>query len=337
MRPKTCWTPFILAITIILIWPRFLWSNESSETTQQFDIQMVVWRGVTDAETAFIKTVQKLGLAKTVPVWDAAQDINRLKTIKHQIAAKPPQLLYLFGTTVTLAFAGTVHRPETSLQHIHKLFNIVADPVGSNITTDYGPTRRNLTGISHTVPLPVQAKIISSLKVNNIAALFNPAEYNSITTLKTLKTYLDKNNICLTKFPIFNEQQYKARDWAILAQKLHKAKIDLVYLPSDSLVISHAQAIVTAVHNVGLPTFSATEAPINKAGALMGVISHYATAGHHAGYIAERILRHHTPIHTIPIATPKHYLFLVNKTSMRRLKYYPPIPLLQFAEFVTVR
>jgi putative ABC transport system substrate-binding protein len=239
---------------------------------------------------------------------------------------------------VTLAFAGKAEDPadRNGLSRIPMLFNIVADPVGSGITRDYGPTGRSLTGVSHNVPLPVQAKVISDLGVTRVAALFNPAESNSKVTLDTLHELLASHRIAFTRIPVTldSNRQRSPNRWQKIAERMRKAGFELVYLPSDSLVISRAQAIVEGLHQAGLPTFSATEEPISKAGALMGVISHYSAAGHQAGVIAERILRGVVDAGAIPISTPNRYLFLVNEHSMRELGYYPPIPLLRFAEFI---
>jgi len=306
-----------------------------------FNIQMVVWRGVTSAEQAFNRHVVERGLTDEVKIWDAAQDAARLPDIRRQILARPPDLLYLFGTTVTLAFANVKGDSGNdaelkALGGIPMIFNIVADPVGSGITRDYGPTGRNLTGVSHSVPLSVQAKVISDLGVTRVAALFNPAESNSSVTLETLNGHLLSHHIVLTRVPVtvaLNRGRSPKR-WLKIAERLRKTGVGLVYLPSDSLVISRAEAIVARLHQAGLPTFSATEEPISKGGALMGVISHYSAAGLHAAVIAERILRQGVYAGDIPIATPSRYLFLVNENSMRRLRYYPPIPLLRFAEFI---
>lgn len=303
-----------------------------------FDIQMVVWRGVTKAEQAFIHYVEERNLTDQVKIWDAAQDPVRLQEIRRQILVQPPELLYLFGTTVTLAFIGktTDAAAPTALDRIPMVFNIVADPVGSGITQGYGPTGRNFTGVSHNVPLSVQAKVISDLGVTRVTALFNPAESNSAVTLETLSGHLQSHRVALNRIPVTAapDRRRSPRRWRKIAERLQQADVDLVYLPSDSLVISRAAAIVAGIHQAGLPTFSATEEPIGKAGALMGVISHYSAAGRYAAVIAERILRQGVAPGTIPIATPSRYLFLVNEATMRQLKYYPPIPLLRFAEFI---
>ncbi|KOR28963.1 hypothetical protein TI04_09795 [Achromatium sp. WMS2] len=235
-----------------------------------------------------------------------------------------------------MAFTGTNLAPEIQhqLNKIPMIFNIVADPVGNGIVKNYAPTGRNFTGVSHMVPLEVQAIIINDLQIKHVALIFNPAEPNSVSTVQQLDKCLLSHQLTTTKFPINSLQidTLESKYWNNLAIKLQQDKVDLVYLPSDSLVISHAHDITMAMHQLKLPTFSATEEPIHK-GALMGVVSHYAAAGYHAALMAERILRYKVSAGTIPISTPYSYLFVINETSMRNLEYYPPVQLLQYAEF----
>jgi len=78
-----------------------------------------------------------------------------------------------------------------------------------------------------------------------------------------------------------------------LAIRFKKAGVSMLYLPSDSLVISNAKMLVTAIQQTGIPVFSATETPIRKGGALIGVVSNYWVVGQFAGFKALEILRDH--------------------------------------------
>ena len=84
----------------------------------------------------------------------------------------------------------------------------------------------------------------------------------------------------------------------------------------------------------GVPLISATEDPIRKDGALMGLVSNYSNAGAFAGYKAEQILVGKAAVGKIPIDTLQRFALVVNMKTAIQLGVYPPLDLIKIAELL---
>lgn len=302
-------------------------------------VHVVTWRGLTEAEEGFMAYLRESALAVEFVHFDAASDMGRLERIRAELRAARPDLIYAFGTTVSVVLAGRVGEqdPERHITDIPMVFNIVADPLGAELTSDLGGSGRNITGTSHLVPIATQFNAIQTLgDYAVVGAIYNPLERNSALAIDLLEALMDTAGIRFIARPIpLDDDMPQIAAIDALAEEIAAAGAELVYLPSDSFVITHADAVVSAFHGRGVPTFSATEGPIRDAGALIGIVSNYFTVGRFAGFKAEQILVEGRDPGTIPMETLARFTFLVNLDSMRTLEYYPPLTVLQFAETVT--
>lgn len=310
----------------------------AAQAADPYRVYVVTWRGVTAAEEGFMSYFQERGIPTEFVLRDAARDHRRLETILAEIRRERPDLVYAFGTTAALRLVGSEgnQHPEDHLVDIPVIFNIVADPTGANLISDLAGSGRNLTGTSHLVPVETQFNALRALgDYDTVGAIYNPLEANSTLTILRLEDLMAQAGIELIKAPIPHAGG-APRLSAVpeVVRRLADGGAQIVYLPSDSFLISNADAVVSEIHRHGLPTFSATESPIREAGALIGIVSNYFTVGRFAGYKAERILVDGEDPGVIPIETLARFTFLVNLETMRRLQHYPPVTVLQFAEVV---
>ncbi|MFA9460246.1 ABC transporter substrate-binding protein [Thiohalorhabdus methylotrophus] len=301
-------------------------------------IFMVLWRGMTDAERGFQAYFRENDIPVKYIVRNAAKDLDRLEGIREEIKRVRPDLVYTFGTTVTSRIAGTARREHADkyVTDIPVVFNIVADPLGAGLTRSLERTGRNLTGTSHSVPLSSQLKTLRRIEpVEKLGALYNPLERNSALAVQELARLARERGM---EFHSVNVRVRDAKPQrssishkvAALAEK----GVRFVYLPSDSFLISNAEAVVQAIHDRGMITFSATEGPISDAGAFVGIVSLYFNVGKFAGHKAARILVDGKDPASIPIETLERYTILVNMRTARKLDYFPPVPVLEFAKVV---
>lgn len=309
--------------------------------TRPYRIYMVLWRGVTPAEKGFMAYFKDHHIPADFIIRNAAEDKTKLAGFIKEIKETHPDLVYTFGTTVTTVVAGTVNDrdPATHVTRIPVVFDIVADPLGAGLSRRLSGTGRNLTGVSHVVPLATQVKAIRTLRHYKVlGALYNPLEKNSSLAVQRLKKILHGYDIRFVASPIAtSDGKPSLASVPAAVAKLARAKVQLVYLPSDSFIIGHGKSIIPEIHQYGMPTFSATEGPIRKAGALIGIVSNYFTVGQFAAFKATQILVHHRDPGSIPIQTLAKFTFLVNLNTMNALHYYPPVQVLDFAEVVPNR
>jgi len=333
-------TSIALAVYMLLTLNLCAQLTDDPTHTEQFKIFMVLWRGITEAEKGFMDYLSQRGIDADFIIRDCGKDKSKLPEIMKEIRDTKPDLIYSFGTTVTTYIAGTTLDTDRKrfITDIPVVFNIVSDPIGAYLVPNLGTSDRNLTGASHMVPAYAQVKAMKSIiEFHRLGIIFNPQERNSVLSVEAMERIAGSDGFELIKVPIpLDENQKPVEDISPdIIESFADEKPDLVYLPSDSFVISHSKSLVNLVTETGIPTFSATEDPIYTAGALMGLVSRYYNVGQFAGYKAEQILLHKKRPEDIPIETLKRFSFIINMKTAKKLEFYPPITALKFAEVIT--
>ena len=338
----------ILIACIVILSTFSFWSlaEEVRAAQERKKVYMVLWRGVTDAERGFMEYIRQRNPNIEFLIRNCAKDRSKLPEFIQEIKETKPDLVYTFGTTVTLAVAGTFNSYQTAevVRQVPIVFNIVADPKGAKLVENLESSKRNLTGTSHVVPIQVQIKAIrSNIDLKKLGVLYNPLEKNSQLAIKALEEIAQKDGFGLIKAEIpLKENKPSLENLSQAIKELALRDPDLVYLPSDSFIISNGDRIVDEIHRHAIPTFSATEGPIKNSAALMGLVSRYFNVGKFAGYKAERILTDGVHPQEIPIETLKRFTFLINMKSVKEFnqdlpkdkRFYPPLSVLLYAEVI---
>lgn len=301
-----------------------------------FTVMMILFRGQTAAEEAFVQY-----LKERLPVEIQIRDIDGNRSKVREIVAEAKQkrvdLVYTFGTTVTQEAVGVLGAVDRTrhLVDIPVIFNIVADPVGAGITDSLGPTGRNVTGISHLVPLRDQISAMQRFApIRRLGVIYNVSEVNSLLAVVQLRQLANILEYELIEAPLGTGLRPTATEIAQAMERMLANKPDFIYLPSDSSMIANAQTIVTQATASKVPVVSATEGPIYEAGALMGMVTKYVNAGAFAGYKAEQILLKKQNVDSIPIERLQRYSLVINMNAAAALGMYPPIDLMRIAELV---
>jgi putative ABC transport system substrate-binding protein len=313
-------------------------SNDVLAAESRYTVLMLLYRGVTEAEKGFMEYL-KPRLPVDFVIRDAGGDRARIREFVEEAKQMRPHLIYAFGTTVALDTVGVAGKvdPKRHIADIPVVFNIVADPVGAGLARGFVATGRNLTGVSHLVPMPLQLKTMQRLKkVQRLGVIYNPHEANAVLSIRELRQYAGEFGFKLIEAPLDTSsgQKVDTRDVESALRKLIESRPDFIYLPSDSSLIQQASSIVDAATAAKVPVISATEAPIRKQGAYMGMVSSYYNAGAYAGYKAEQILSGKQVIGNIPIDTLQRFTLLVNMNTGGKLELYPPLDLIPIAELL---
>lgn len=313
-------------------------SADETEAEPVKQVYMVLWRGVTEAERGFMDSMMNLPRPVEFIIRNAGKSREQVAIIRQDILKRNPDLIYSFGTTVTSTLVGqeTNSKEGEYIRSIPLVFNIVADPKGAGIVSDYELPGRNVTGTSHLVPIATQVAAMQELGgIKRVAVIFNPKEKNSTLQVEGLQKACEEAGLDLVRFPLPDADDGNASEhFSAFARFLADQKADITYLPSDSFLISNAKALVSASHGAGVPVFSATEGPIRKAGAYMGLVSRYYNVGQFAAYKAQQILFEGKAVSDVPVETLKRFSFIVNMDSAKALDRYPPVTIMQTAEVV---
>lgn len=313
-------------------------AKAAAQSSAEKHVMLLLYRGETEAERGFRDYLQsKLSVRFTV--LDAANDKTRIAAMVSQAKQTKPDLIYTFGTSVTLGTVGAYNNQQSSVHiaDIPVVFNIVADPVGAGLAPDTQSSLRNLTGVSHLAPPEAQWQALQRFATpKRLAILYSANEKNAVLAAARMARQTQDAGVETLKSEIAIDADGKPSKTGLIATlaKLLAQKPDWIYLPSDSFLIANADTVVAAANAASVAAFAATEEPVRESGALAGLVSPYYAAGQFAGFKAEQILSGKAKPAQLPLDTLARFTYLVNIASAQRLHRYPPLSLLRYAEMI---
>lgn len=187
---------------------------------------MITWRSETPAEKGFKDFLSKSDWQVNYRMYNAEQSIAKLHRIIANIKEEKTDLVYVFGTTATRVVL-------SGIKDIPVLFNVVTRPVETGIINTWEHSGNNATGVSSMVPLINQLRALKKVvDYQTLGIIYNPGEPNSLIQRNILNTLSSRLNFELMEFHITSAQDVESVIPRI------KGRVDAVYLPSDSRIIS---------------------------------------------------------------------------------------------------
>jgi putative ABC transport system substrate-binding protein len=312
---------------------------QAANSGKPYRIYMILYRGETDVEKGFRDYLAARKLNMELIVRDVAQDVSKVPALVAEARAMRADLVYTWGTPVTLAAAGTEseHAPPRYLNDIPIVFTMVTSPEAAGLLHDRTSSGRNITGASHVVPLEQQLEAMRAYRpLNKLGVLYNPAEPNSVLIVRQLRAAAAKSRFQLLEQAVSLDTNGQPQVAALpdLVASLAAKGPQLLYLGPDSFIGANCRVITETALEHGLPCFSATEIALRQGRALFGLVSRYDAVGRLAARMAEQILVHHQRPQDIPVETLARFSYIVNMEVAARLDYYPPLKVLNYAEII---
>ena len=305
-----------------------------------FRIYAITFRGMTDVEKGFAEYFASRKIPVQITYRDLNRDPARMAGFLEEIRATKPDLIYTWGTSVTLGVVGP-HDAVVPGQHITDIpvvFTLVASPTLAKIVSDLKSSGRNVTGVTHVGATDAQIRAMAQYRpFQNLGVLYTPTEQNSVVVLEEIRRLGRENGFHTVErtFRLDANRKPVADGAADLVRELKEAGAQWLYLPPDSFLGTLAEGIVipTAMQ-LGLPTFASTE-QLMQAGALSGLVGRYYNVGQFTAHKAEQILVGKQAAATIPVETLKRLSYQIRMPAARRLNLPPPLPMLSYAELIT--
>jgi len=315
-------------------------AKSDASTSQKFKIYMILYRGMTDAEKGFLFHLKNRNIPVDIVTRDCNKDVSKVSEYITEIRSMKPDLIYAFGTSVAAKLVGLEGKvnPREHITDIPVIFNIVADPVGAKLVSNLKSSGRNLTGATHLVPLEGQFKGFKTvMDFKRLGFVYTPNEKNAVLILEKVKELSKGMGFEVIPAPITPDVDGKIAEGAVepIMKQLVQQKADAVFFPSDSSIISNIQNLAKVTMQHRLPSFSATEEPVRKAGVMMGVVNSYFNVGQLAGYKAEQILVKKLRPQDVPVETLNRSTFLIDMQTAKSFEIYPPVMVLKFAEVIS--
>jgi len=305
-----------------------------------FQIMMILWRGETPVERGFREQLASRGVKADFLVRDLERDLGRLPAVLDEVRRTRPDLVYTWGTGVTL---GTVGRWDAAdrtpyIGNLPVVFAMVAAPGPTGIAPPPGaPRRPNVTGVSHIAPLPAQIKAIRAyLPLARLGIVYNPAEPNSMANVEELRAAAPEMDFALLEAPVPPDATGAPDPASLpgLVGRLSKDGAQILYIGPDTFIGNHRDELTAAGLAHGIPCFTATELEIRESNAMLGLVSPYEAVGRLAAEKARKILIEGQPPSASPIETLEHFSYIIRLPVALRLRLYPPLPLLDYAEVI---
>ncbi len=312
----------------------------SAKAGRPFRIYAITFRGMTDVEKGFAEYFASRRIPVQITYRDLNRDPARMPGFLEEIRATKPDLIYTWGTSVTLGVVGP-HDAVVPGQHITDIpvvFTLVASPTLAKIVTDLKAPGRNVTGVTHVGATDAQIRAMAQYRAfQNLGVLYTPTEQNSVVVLEEIRRLGRESGFHTVErtFRLDANRKPVADGAADLVRELKEAGAQWLYLPPDSFLGTLAESVVIpAAMQLGLPTFASTE-QLMQAGALSGLVSRYYNVGQFTAHKAEQILVGKQAAATIPVETLKRLSYQIRMPAARRLNLPPPLPMLSYAELIT--
>ncbi|MEI7432160.1 MAG: ABC transporter substrate-binding protein [Betaproteobacteria bacterium] len=304
----------------------------------RFKIMMILWRGETEVEKGFREQLRVEGIDAELIVRNAGQDVKKIAGFVAEARQMHPDLVYVWGTPATVAAVGRrgEAKPGQHITDIPVVFTMVSAPVAVRLIDVSRLSGRNITGTSHVVPVVDQLKAIRTYrKFSRLGVIYNPAEANSVINIEELREEAQLQSFTLIEEPVpLLDGQPNAAELPAALARIAAKDPQFLYLGPDSFIGANSPLITQQAIELGLPTFSATEPALRKDRALFGLVSRYDNLGRLTAHKAAQILRDKKNAGAIPVETLTRFSLVIRMDVARRLSFYPPISMLDYAELI---
>lgn len=320
---------WVLWITFVFGWVPVLTAHAAPH------VVLVTPRGETVMERVFMDELKaRLGAVRFTLIKSEPGKPDAMTALPDRIRQEKPDLIYTWGTPTTVAVAGTFDQPK--IADVPIVFTVVADPLRARLVSDLNRPGRNVTGTSHLAPLAVQLEAIQNYRpFTKLGVVYNPKEANARYMLEDLTSETQKTGVQLLSVPVGLNAAGEP-DPTTLPERIRQLKdkgAQWLYLGPDTFVaFTHRELTTQSAVAADLPAFSANESAIRDAHSLFGLFSPVENVSRFVAFKAAQILKSERPVQAVPIETLQRFSALINMCVATRLRIFPPMSLLSYAD-----
>lgn len=318
-------------------------STEITSTTHkpkkdQFKVFMVLWSGPTNIEAGFQAYFKEHDIKAEYIIRDCQGDNNKCHSFVKEIRESKPDLIYTWGTPAALAIAGTIDakNKDDYVWDTPIVSTIVGNPIFSKIIYDLEKPGRNLTGVNHVPPYDAQLNsMLSYIKFNKVGVMYIPSETPTLVHIEGFEKECKDAGIEVVRFPYDHLVNNRVDPQYLndFFKNIKNQGINAVYFPPSNYLSVDSKVVCDSANANKLLTFIATELMATNGSPLMGLVSSYLNIGRFAAEKAQQILVEGREPNTIPYERFEKYNFFINKEIMKLLNVYPPLDIVDHANF----
>lgn len=277
--------------------------------------QIVEFAALDDNRKGFLKALEDNGYVEgknlEVDYQNAQGDLTTSQTIAKQFASQNKDLIFAIATPSAQA-------TYNATKDIPILISAVTDPVAAGIVKSLEAPDTNVTGTSDYAPVETQLDLIKMFvpKAKRIGALYNTSEVNSEVQINKLKEYSNKNGYEVVLVGITNINEVNQAISSLVD------KIDVLFVPTDNLVVSSLPLIAQKATEKKIPII-ASETGSVEVGALVSQGIDYYQLGYKTGEMAVKVLKGED-ISKMAIATATETKIVVNEDVLKAIGLEKP-------------
>lgn len=295
-------------------------STSSSEAEAQAKVRIgitqIVTHGALDANReGFLKALEDNGYIEgenlEVDYQNAQGDLPTAQTIAKQFASDKKDLIFAIATP-------TAQAAYNSTKDIPILISAVTDPVTAGIVKSLEAPGTNVSGTSDYLSPEKQLELIKMFapEAKRVGVIYNTSEVNSEVQIKQLKEYSEKYGYEVVPVGITSTNEVTQAMGSLVG------KIDVLYVPTDNLVVSAMPLIAQKALENKIPVIG-SEAGTVASGALATQGIDYYQLGYKTGEMAVKVLKGEE-VSKMPIVTASETTITVNEDTLSALGLSKP-------------
>lgn len=240
---------------------------------------------------------------------------------KNFVSKKEDMILAIATPSAQAAFNATKNIPI--------LITAVTDPVQAGLVKSLDKPETNVTGTSDNIPIEKQFELLKQLvpKSKKVGIIYNTSETNSEIQVEAAKKAAPSFNLEVLTAGVTNVNELPQALGSLLD------KIDVLYVPTDNLVVSSIPLITNQCYKKNIPVIGSERGQVEE-GVLATTGIDYYKLGYQTGLAAVEVLNGKSP-KDIPVTTLKDMQLVINIDTAKKLNITVPEELSSKAEKVT--
>ncbi len=272
--------------------------------------QLVEHPSLDKAKDGFIKALEDNGYKDgeniKIDYQNAQNDMPTTQMIANKFVSDKKDLIYAISTpSAQAAYNATKDMPI--------LITAVTDPVAAGLVKSIDKPEGNVSGTSDYISIDKNLELIKMFipDAKTIGVLYNTSEVNSKIQVDTLKEYASKNNYEVLEKGVSSSMEISQAMSSLVG------KIDVLYVPTDNLIVSSMPIVSKIATNNKVPVISSEDGSV-KSGALACQGIDYEKLGYKTGELAVKILNGEE-ISNIPVTILDETQIIVNEDTLESL------------------
>ncbi|HHV17366.1 MAG TPA: ABC transporter substrate-binding protein [Thermoanaerobacterales bacterium] len=270
--------------------------------------QLVEFDALDQCRDGFIQALEDNGYTdgKNIKIdyQNAQGEMNIAQTISKKFASDKKDLIFAIATPSAQASYNTT-------KDIPILISAVTDPVKAGIVESMDKPGTNVSGTSDYLPVEKQLDLMKKLlpNIKKIGVLYNTSEVNSEVQVDELKNAAVDYEIITMGITSTNEVNNAINSLV--------KKIDVLFVPTDNLVVSSLPIIVRSTLQEKIPIIASEQGSVEN-GALATAGINYYKLGYETGKMAVEILKG-AEISNMPLKISEETDIFINEDTLKAL------------------